>query len=77
MDGKLQIIHTIVNEIDNIMVRGSLKAVIQLAKDPVCNMNVDEGKAKIKSSYGGKEYYFCGPGCKVSFDKNPAKYVKK
>lgn len=47
-----------------------------MAKDVVCNMNVDEKTAKYKSAYGGREYYFCGPGCKTSFDKNPGKYVK-
>ena len=47
-----------------------------MAKDVVCNMNVNEKTAKYKSTYGGREYYFCGQGCKNSFDKNPGKYVK-
>ena len=47
-----------------------------MAKDPVCGMMVDEKKAKFTTSYKGKTYYFCAPGCKSSFDKNPAKYVK-
>jgi YHS domain-containing protein len=46
-----------------------------LAKDPVCGMNVDEKKAAGSSSYAGKTYYFCSPGCKSEFDKNPAKYA--
>jgi YHS domain-containing protein len=29
----------------------------------------------LKSSYKGKTYYFCCPGCKPEFDKNPAKYA--
>jgi len=24
----------------------------------------------------GKTYYFCAPGCKVAFEKNPHKYMK-
>jgi YHS domain-containing protein len=24
----------------------------------------------------GTTYYFCAPGCKVAFDKDPDKYVK-
>ena len=47
-----------------------------MAKDPVCGMMVDEKKAKLKSDYSGKTYYFCAPSCKASFDKNPAKFVK-
>ena len=47
-----------------------------MAKDPICDMDVDEKTAKYKSTYQGKTYYFCAPGCKVTFDKNPAKYAK-
>jgi YHS domain-containing protein len=46
-----------------------------MAKDPVCGMTVDEKKAKLKSEYKGKTYYFCAASCKVTFDKNPAKYA--
>jgi YHS domain-containing protein len=46
-----------------------------MAVDPVCKMNVDEKKAKHKSVYKGKTYYFCAPGCKISFDENPEKYL--
>jgi YHS domain-containing protein len=28
------------------------------------------------SVYKGKKYYFCCPGCKAKFDKNPEKYAK-
>ncbi len=48
-----------------------------MAKDPVCGMMVDEKKAKFKSDYMGKTYYFCAPTCKTTFDKNPAKYASK
>ncbi len=46
-----------------------------MAKDPVCGMMVDEKKAKFKSGYEGKSIYFCSPGCKTAFDKNPKKFV--
>jgi len=45
-----------------------------MAKDPVCGMMVDEKKAKLKSDYHGKTYYFCAASCKATFDKNPARY---
>ena len=48
-----------------------------MAKDPVCNMEVDEKKAAATSVYKGKTYYFCAKGCKVAFDKNPEKYSGK
>jgi YHS domain-containing protein len=47
-----------------------------MAKDPVCNMMVDEKTAKYKSDYEGKTYYFCAASCKSTFDKNSAKYAK-
>ena len=44
--------------------------------DVVCNMEIDEKTAKWKSEYKGKTYFFCSPGCKETFEKNPEKYVK-
>lgn len=46
-----------------------------MAKDPVCGMDVDEKTAAGKSEYQGQTYYFCSPGCKRAFDKEPEKYV--
>ncbi|NLK25844.1 MAG: YHS domain-containing protein [Euryarchaeota archaeon] len=48
-----------------------------MATDPVCKMEVDEKTAKWRSEYEGTTYYFCAPGCKKQFDKNPEKYLKK
>jgi len=48
-----------------------------MAKDPVCGMTVDGEKATFKSEHMGKTYYFCKPGCKVAFDKEPMKYMSK
>ena len=47
-----------------------------MEKDPICGMMVDQAMTKITSTYGGKTWYFCGAGCKRTFDKNPAKYAK-
>jgi YHS domain-containing protein len=47
-----------------------------MAIDPVCGMEVDEKTATITSEYDGKTYYFCAPGCKTAFDKEPKKYLK-
>jgi P-type Cu+ transporter len=46
-----------------------------MAKDPICNMDVDEAKAQSSSTHGGKTYYFCCEGCKKEFDANPEKYA--
>jgi Cu+-exporting ATPase len=45
-----------------------------MMKDPVCGMMVDEKKAKFKSDYMGKTYYFCAQSCKATFDKDPTKF---
>ena len=45
------------------------------AIDPVCGMEVEESTAEYKTTYEGKEYYFCSPGCLRSFVKEPAKYL--
>ncbi|MBF8266946.1 MAG: hypothetical protein HW388_454 [Dehalococcoidia bacterium] len=46
------------------------------AKDPVCGMEVDPKKAAATFAHMGKTYYFCAPGCKVDFAKDPDKYLK-
>lgn len=46
-----------------------------MAMDPVCHMQVDEASARWTSEYKGQTYYFCAPGCKASFDKDPEKYL--
>ncbi len=43
--------------------------------DPVCGMTVDPTTAQHKSEYQGQSYYFCAPGCKKAFDKEPEKYL--
>jgi YHS domain-containing protein len=47
-----------------------------MAKDPVCNMEVDEKTAPAKYEYKGKVYYFCAPGCKTAFEKDPERFLK-
>jgi YHS domain-containing protein len=46
-----------------------------MAKDLVCGMDVDEKTTKYKTTYKGKTYYFCAPGCKITFEEDPEKYV--
>ena len=47
------------------------------AIDPVCHMEVETEDAEWRSDYKGKTYYFCAPGCKRSFDKEPEKYLSE
>lgn len=47
----------------------------EMAKDPVCGMDVDPTTAAGSSEYQGKTYYFCNLNCKRSFDADPAKYL--
>ena len=46
------------------------------AIDPVCGMTVVKATAKAKYEYKGTTYYFCNPGCKDAFVKDPEKYLK-
>lgn len=43
--------------------------------DPVCGMEVVEGKEAGKWEYKGKTYYFCNPICLRRFKKEPEKYL--
>ena len=42
------------------------------AIDPICQMDVDtDNPPGGQSEHNDKTYYFCAPGCKVAFDKEP------
>lgn len=46
-----------------------------MAIDPVCKMQVDSTAAAASLEYQGKTYYFCHPGCREAFIKDPATYL--
>ena len=46
-------------------------------KDLVCDMSVDVAGAKYISEQGGAVYYFCAPGCKAAFDREPQRYISE
>jgi Cu+-exporting ATPase len=48
-----------------------------MAMDPVCKMEVEPETAAATAEYKGETYYFCAPGCKVAFEKNPEKYLEE
>lgn len=46
-----------------------------MAKDPVCGMEIEESEAAATSEFNGTTYYFCAPGCKRTFDKDPMQFL--
>ena len=52
---------------------GSVAAI-----DPVCGMTVEPETARAKGLHSRHEetdYFFCGTGCKLEFDDDPARYL--
>jgi len=47
-----------------------------MAKDPICNMEVDEETTEFKSQYGSRTYYFCSKECKEQFELRPEQYAR-
>ena len=45
------------------------------AIDPVCGMTVEIATARYTVEHTGRIFYFCAPGCKRSFQQDPAQYV--
>ena len=43
--------------------------------NPVCGMVVDRAKAVHVVDYEGARFYFCCDGCKVEFERDPARYA--
>jgi YHS domain-containing protein len=47
------------------------------ASDPVCGMAVNREVATaqgLTSEYNAETYFFCGRGCKLDFDDEPARF---
>lgn len=44
--------------------------------NPVCNIPVQKSTAKHVLDYQGESVYFCCDGCKVSFEREPSKYME-
>jgi len=43
--------------------------------NPVCNIPIKKSTAKHVLEHAGEKVYFCCDGCKVSFEKDPGKYL--
>jgi xanthine dehydrogenase accessory factor len=43
--------------------------------DPVCGMIVEIATARHRSTFDGRDYYFCCPACKRLFERNPQEYL--
>lgn len=51
-------------------------APTEKAEDPVCHMQVDKKTPRGGTfEYKSSTYYFCGPGCRVAFSKEPEAYL--
>ncbi len=51
------------------------KVLSQYYINPVCGVPVDKNNPKHVIEYRGEKVYFCCDGCKVSFEKEPGKYI--
>ena len=55
----------------------ALKSPSTTVQDPVCGMTVNPATAMGgRSTFEGKDFFFCGAKCKTKFDQNPQTYLK-
>ncbi len=59
---------------------GGLTTGVQVAQpeeaiDPVCQMIVNVETARWTFDHEGSTYYFCAPGCRKTFETDPASYL--
>ncbi|MGG5253421.1 YHS domain-containing protein [Neobacillus sp. SM06] len=45
------------------------------ATDPVCGMEVTVNDSTLRTTFNGKDYYFCAKACLTQFEADPNKYV--
>jgi len=53
----------------------SALAIPETAIDPVCGMIVETATARHRSTYDGRDFYFCCPACKRLFERSPQEYL--
>lgn len=53
----------------------SQPAPAETAVDPVCGMMVEIASARHRSTYEGRDFFFCCPACKRLFESNPQEYL--
>lgn len=46
-------------------------------RDPVCGMWIEPEYAADIEIFKEKIFYFCAPGCKIAFEKEPEKFIKE
>lgn len=52
-------------------------AVDETAIDLVCGMTVTADESSRPFEHDGETYYFCCPGCRTAFEREPEKYIKE
>lgn len=55
----------------------AMSAVPDTAVDLVCGMTVPADDRSRPLEYEGTTYYFCAPGCRVAFERDPQRYVEE
>lgn len=48
-----------------------------MAHDPVCGMEIKDTVKAPAYVYKGNTYFFCTDLCKIQFEQEPEKYIKK
>jgi xanthine dehydrogenase accessory factor len=43
--------------------------------NPVCGLRIDPREALHVLSWKGQQFYFCCDGCKLAFEREPARYA--
>ena len=64
-------------ELRPVSINPSTKVEPEEVTDLVCNMTVASIPENRPFEYHGVTYYFCAPGCRVAFEKDPEKFIKR
>lgn len=72
--GSISLDYKLVLNILGLLVFGCLFWLTRVrgAKDPICGMTVDRGKAR-RCEYQGQTYYFCSAHCRSTFESDPGR----
>jgi YHS domain-containing protein len=54
---------------------GRRRELSLIARDPVCDMDVEVARAAASTDHENRTYYFCSMACKHAFDQQPELYA--
>lgn len=66
----------VIQVLDSVEGSGRSEGTQEKVMDPVCHVELDRHAARYMLGRADRMYYFCSPGCRDQFVRNPGTYAQ-